>query len=364
MLETTTWFCNMIWEPSSTRSSKLEQLHRASYKRFVNSTIPSHASLVFFHLAPLPCHFAAATTTSSAALGMGASTGKVAWHHKKNMKLEIVGILFSIIINRLCLDSLLDLRKTAFVWPTEKSEKKNAIQKKKGTGTPHEILFKFTQGDRVKRFAKGLPSSTFIVISCRLQIPKRGGEDFKPTPKENTCECWMLQKMRWFKMVTSSTFEFWVVNLACIYIYICLYIIYPFIKSQVWGLSWWFVGPGLLTLGFWRVTPIITSSQGTLPKTRKLAWTPKIPMFERKLLFHNPSFLGFMLVFGVVFVCNNSKEDEGRISFVWSFLCLTPLWTSTVLLWPLPCVGRSWSIGYAEVIFHWWVRLSYRTHTF
>jgi len=37
----------------------------------VNSTIPSHASLVFFHLAPLPSHFAAATTTSSAALGDG-----------------------------------------------------------------------------------------------------------------------------------------------------------------------------------------------------------------------------------------------------------------------------------------------------
>ena len=163
----------------------------------------------------------------------------------------------------------------------------------------------------------------------------------------------------WLAAHLSSEWSTWHV-----YIYICLYIIYPFIKSQVWGLSWWFVGPGFLTLGFWRVTPIITSSQGTLPKTRKLAWTPKIPIFERKLLFHNPSFLGFMLVFGGVFVCNNSKEDEGRISFVWSFLCLTPLWTSTVLLWPLPCVGRSWSIGYAEVIFHWWVRLSYRTHTF
>ena len=68
-----------------------------------------------FHLAPLPSHFAAATTTSSAALGMGASTGKVAWHHKKNMKFAILGIVFSIIINRLCLDSLLDLGETAFV---------------------------------------------------------------------------------------------------------------------------------------------------------------------------------------------------------------------------------------------------------
>lgn len=54
-----------------------------------------HMHLWFsFHLAPLPSHFAAATTTSSAALGMGASTGKVAWHHKKTWSLKLLEYCF------------------------------------------------------------------------------------------------------------------------------------------------------------------------------------------------------------------------------------------------------------------------------
>jgi len=63
------------------------------------------------------------------------------------------------------------------------------FKRRKGEARLMKSILNFTQGDRVKLFARGLPSSTFIIISCRLQIPKRGGEDFKPTPKENACEC-------------------------------------------------------------------------------------------------------------------------------------------------------------------------------
>ena len=136
----------------------------------------------------------------------------------------------------------------------------------------------------------------------------------------------MLQKMRWFKMVTSSTFEFWVVNLAYIYI---IYIIYIYTVYRITSLRIVLMvcGPWLSHLGILKGNPKSSLHHKVHP--RKLAWTSKIPIFERKFLFQNPSSLGFMLVFGgVKYVTIAKKMKEGYL------LLIVSLFNPTVNLKP------------------------------